>query len=662
MFYFIFRLLFSEALILGFISVLEQGEQLANDRKAWQLQAQSSFGNKQARTLVKARSKSLVNGRRRGHQTQTSLDYLAAQACLGNQNLHPALSTTDLYITNANSSRKISYTKNGSIAPTLSKSSKSHSHSRNDSWSKPAVKMAMSTAALCGYPTTEDEVMMSTGDARAASLEGALKRDGTKVIRLADPVHLPVDHRGPPPISTSPDSSIRLSPSPSNGSDGKMAIALGTPPLRDDQSDSSFHPSHPYAQGGLSFSVPGPSTVTRADRGVGFAGPHPSVNSGVDVSQMPDALARHKLPPHLYLHPYAKGNSRDSYFDKNGLLAQFRSGDETPHQNKMWAQLSPGILREVLPNDIQYSPFTPPPENGLSPVNPILHNSMVPINDTIGVGETLVNAVRRSNEGRTETNDADSDVIPISQADGDERLRNSLSETTIRQPIENDIAPSDGSVALVKLPLTRQNVSSPSKQHSPTSPSSPSDRAAALSPTFTSTSSSPPLTPRHLSSLNDLDGFQDLFYRPSNDIQRTPIEAALPDTPSPPHLSTASWDRVRRNKESGLTSLARQLSQEFDMITQERERSSQHSSIPSPTRQQQRGLVSRQPTIRSLEFVSEEASHPEPVPELDLHAIQAFQPSNSLPEDVESSRASSVIESSVETGMLISMQTFMNLT
>jgi serine/arginine repetitive matrix protein 2 len=625
------------------------------------MQAQSSFGNKQARTLVKARSKSLVNGRRRGHQTQTSLDYLAAQACLGNQNLHPSLSTNDLYTTNANPTRKTSYSRNASYAPTtLSRPSKSHS--RNDSWSKPAVKMAMSTAAICGFPGTEDDVIvMDTGDARAASLEGALKRDGTKVIRLADPVHLPVDHRGSPPINTSPESSIRLSPTPStNGSDRRVAIALGTPPLRDDQSDSYFHPSHPYAQGGLSFSVPGPSTQTRIDRGVGFAGPHPSINSGVDVSQIPDTLARHKLPPHLYLHPYAKGPgpSRDSYFDQNGLLAHFRSGDETPHQNKMWAQLSPGILREVLPNDIQYSPFTPPPppENSISPVSANLRDSMVQINDTIGVGETLANAesVRRSHGTGTGTNDDDSDIIPVSQVDGDERLQNGLSGRTIRQPIEHNLLVALSEVsedALVKPSLTSQIVSShPLKQHSPTSPS-PLDHAVATSPTFTSSSSSPPLTPGRLGSLNDLDGFQDLFYRPSNDIQRTPIEAALPDTPSPPHL--ASWDRVRRNKaESGLTSLARQLSQEFELITQERERTSQHSS---PILQQQRGAtaISRQPTVRSLNFVSEEAtSHSKPVSELDLHhTIQAFQPSDSLPEDVESSRTSSVIESSDETSM-----------
>ena len=606
---------------MGSISVLEQGEQLANDRRAWQLQAQKSLGNKQGRTIIKARSKSLTNGRRRGHQPQSSLDYLAAQACLGNQNLHPSLSTTDLYATNGSSSRKSSHSKNTSV----SKSSKSHS--RNDSWSKPAMKMAMSTAAICGFPAMEDDVVvLDPGDTRGASLEGAIKGDGTKVIRLADPVHLPVDHRGPPPINTSPDSSIKLSPSPSNGSDQMMAIALGSPSFREDQSDLSFHPSHPYAQGGLSFSVPGPSAESRIDRGVEFAGPHPSINSGVDISQIPDNLARHKLPPHLYLHPYAQGSPRDSYFDRSSLLAQPRS--DTPHQSKMWAQVSPGVVREVLPHDIQYSPFTPPPEDTMSPFNASLRNSIAQINDTMGLDETLANAegVRRSDSSSTGTNDADAD------GDGDKQSENSLL-------LPEDLQP------LLKQSLSNQNVSSHLKQQSPTPPLL-SDRAVTTSPTATSTSSSPPLTPCRLGSLNDLEGFQDLFYRPSNELQRTP-EAALPDTPSPPHLSTVSWDRVRRK--SGLTSLARQLSQEFDLIT----RSSQHSSIQSPARQQ-RGTVSRQPTVRSLKLISEEASHPEPIPELDQHAIQAFQPSGSLPEDVESSRASSVIEgadSSDETGM-----------
>ena len=53
--------------------------------------------------------------------------------------------------------------------------------------------------------------------------------------------------------------------------------------LEDDQSDLSYHPSHPYAQGGLSFSAAGASRS--------FSGPHPSVNSDIDISQISDTLS-----------------------------------------------------------------------------------------------------------------------------------------------------------------------------------------------------------------------------------------------------------------------------------------------------------------------------------------------------------------------------------
>lgn len=616
-----FILFYLEMLILSFVSVLEQGQQLADERKAWQSHAQKSFGNKQARNLGRARSKSLVqNGRRREHQVQTSIDYLAAQACLGDQSINPILSATDLNTTNASSSRRGSHSQNNSLDKTRKKSSNiSHSrtHSRADSWSKSAVKVAKSSVVICGFSQSEDEVVvLREGDVRAASLEGALRGDKTRVIRLADPVHIPID-RGLP-IDLSLNSSPRVTPSPpplSNSSHQGVGIALGTPPLEDDQSDLSYYPSHPYAQGGLSFS----------SRGANFAGPHPSIKSDVDTSQISDTLARHKLPPHFHLHPYAQGSTRDSYLDQSGLVAQYRS--ETPRQTKMWAQLSPGVLREVLPDDFQYSPYTPRKET-----SPAANSSeSLQIIDTIGVGETLVNAACFGANG-VGTEDADNDATPISQVDGDKDLHIALPEfgsrtRTIRQPIEYSSALSKDLDILPKPPATQVA--------SLDTPQLLSDNAVSNS-SASSTSSSPPLTPCRLGSLNDLDNFQDLFYRPNNDLQRSHNEAALPDTPSPPYISTNAWsNKVQRPKtESSLTSLARQLSQEFDLITREQVKSSssQHSSL-SPRQQ------SRRPTAGSLEFVFEEASQLG----AEVHS-HAFQPSDSLPEDVESSRASSLME------------------
>jgi len=47
---------------------------------------------------------------------------------------------------------------------------------RGDSWSKSATKVAQSTAAICGFSVSEDEVLvMKEGGLRAASLEGAIR-------------------------------------------------------------------------------------------------------------------------------------------------------------------------------------------------------------------------------------------------------------------------------------------------------------------------------------------------------------------------------------------------------------------------------------------------------------------------------------------------------
>lgn len=630
-------------------NVLEQGQLLDIERKAWQTQAQRSFANKRSRSLSKTRSKSLTqSGRHRGHHTQTSMEYLAAQACLGTQNLSPTVPTMEFNMiippADTTTSRKGSHSHNTSIGKTTSKSSKSHSrtHSRGDSWSRSAVKMAKSVA-ICGYSESEDEVtVLKEGDLRGASLEGALKRDGTRVIRLADPVYIPVD-RGLP-INRSPDNSTRPTPSPSDNGDQRVGIALGTPPLVDDQRDSFYLPSHPYTQGGLSFSTPGPSSSQTR-----IAGPHPSVNAGVDIPQISGNIARRKLPPHL-LHPYAQhGSVRDSYLDQNGLFAQYRSSDETPQQMKMWAQLSPGVLQEILPSDFQYSPYTTEEAVNMSPIS---ISSSVHINDTIGVGEMLVGNAAPAAAAHFRTSEdsgiGNSDsVVAKPQVESENQSQTISPPRTIRKPFEYNVAPppppsEDSSKALQqqqqqKSTFTNRVLSaSPERQRAPT---------PVVDSIGTSTSSSPHLI-QHLGSPNDLESFQDLFYRPNDN--HPPDEAAFPDTPSPP---TAAWNRDMQQKhrtESGLTSLARELNQEFELMALERERTTSGSQYDSTSSRQYSSGVSRRPTEGSLQFVFEEAEagslSGSSLSGFERPAIHAFYPSNTLPEDVESSRASSVIE------------------
>ncbi|KAF8957848.1 hypothetical protein BDZ97DRAFT_1844340 [Flammula alnicola] len=638
--------------------VLRDGEMLDAQRKAWQIQAEKSFGNKRSRSISRTRSKSLTQKARRGghHHHQSSMEYIAAQACLGTQNLTPTIVPARMNMsfsdsnTITSSSGKGSHSHSNSLVKSLNtKSSKSHSrtHSRNDSWSKSALKMAKSTV-ICGFPAVDDA--SPRGPNRFVDLEGALRSHGTKVIRLADPAHLPVD-RGLPihpsaSASTNQYNAPRKTPSPAFSaiSESKVGIALGTPPEEDSDAGVNYIPSHPYAQGGLSFSNAPPAPEHRH---VDFAGPHPSINTSSKVPQISEILARHKLPPHMVLHPYAQQTSnRDSYLDANGLIGQYRSEDGTPHPSKMWAQLSPGVVREILPHDLQYSPFMP--ENGQDSLSPS-NRHPISINDTVGVGETLVNAARfrgsqDSGLGTSESHANSSQkhhqqpkvAPPAWNQETEEDSHPSLFDSS--RPMEVTRKPSDRSMNHPTFSSELEYLPVPSFDR----------QQGNSSPGVTSEDSSPPQSLRPLGSPHDLESFQDLFYRPNiNGSQRTPNEAALPETPSPPHRSSIPWDINMRNRrtDSSLTSLARQLTDEFEQMALEQERtSSQYSQSATSSSRQQSSLM-RRPTEGSLQFVFEEMRVSESPPAASMaDPIHAFKPSETLPEDVLSSRASSFIE------------------
>ena len=681
----------------------------------------------------------------RGHHHQSSMEYIAARACLGSQGV---VMTPTIAAPKRNASFSDGNTSTGthshsnSLAKTLTKSTKStksHSrtHSRNDSWSKNAIKMAKATI-ICGFPNSAGGVgaipdtsssIIGTGPYRGPpDLEGALKRDGTKVIRLADPAHLPIDRGGPPPPVSGASTSVghanytylRKTPSPSGShsiSESKVGVAIGTPPDEEnanaDGDYANYVPSHPYAQGGLSFSTGG------AGAGAGeahqpsqnrkhgeFAGAHLSLAhpASVKVPPISEILARHKLSPHMAAlhmpHPYAQARSqagapRDSYIDANGLVGQHRSDDSTPHTTKMWAQLSPGVVREILPGDLQYSPYLE--EGG-------------------GAGHSGSEGKEKDSSGNgAEVRDDDND-------DGDAKDRRTLNirdtvgvgETLVRAgEMGDNLLPELGGVRSRKrngvqlFPSRSVDLGKPHQQpmekldmsqiveYAPKERPTLAENSRLKSNSFdVSSSSSTPHSPLLLGSPNDLETFKDLFYRPTNtrSIQRTQNEPALPETPSPPHHisnsaggSNISWDIQRRTGSSSLTNLARQLTDEFEQIAMERERertSSQYSNgnasflyedqrvLPSgvSSRQQSRGSsisggtgagvggLVRRPTAEggNLEFVFEEVIPMSSSPTSDREGlgleladpIHAFKPSDTLPEDVQSSRASSFIESS----------------
>jgi len=168
---------------------------------------------------------------------------------------------------------------------------------------------------------------------------------------------------------------------------------------------------------------------------------------------------------------------------------------------------------------------------------------------------------------------------------------------------------------------------------------------SSSSPVQESAASSPPRSPPPIGSVDDLDEFRDLFYKP-NLTDEVLNNLGRPTSSRHPSVTwdLASTTRTQRTRTgSGLTSLARQLSQEFEELRAIRQGGS--GSVDSES---SISRFSRFPTENDIQFIFADSRSEilraaiEPVrSQLPPEAMSAFHPSSHLPEDVVSSRASS---------------------
>lgn len=628
-------------------------------RKEWQSKAAQSFQNKRTRTISRARSKSLTQKRGKDDPPPSNMDFLAARACLGNQLLTPVIAPYDPPFLQANSNGsgsvgKISHSHSSSLAKTASKSSKSQTHSRNDSWSRSALRVAKSaTCGLTGTDISPDGFIDFSTERLpplGGGIESALKREGTRVIRLPDPSQINVDNLGLSPDATPLTSN---SPTPSGTgtwmSDVRVGIALTTPPLLDNATDldTMRFPAHPYAQGGMyaySNYVPAsrPPERENEQRSIAEHAPSRPLDS-IQQEKNFDPNTDDRLPLPVMSHPYAQySSSRESYLSDERIVSHPRTDSDIPPPAKMWAQWSPGVVREVLPGEIQYSPFMS--ENGDEDMEASARNSRT-ILDTVGVGETLAYAVRpRASKDSGLGTSEDHAILEPNQPQRVPVKR------SYRQPVQYDTTRPLYLPQAARKPSDPQSAhtfaSSPLMHSSTPPPDLPRNESAwsneVYVPRTTSTSPespSPPISPHPLGNPDDLENFYDLFYRPNS--------KPAPARQSSGSSSASPSGSHRRRAGSGLTSLARQLNEEFEQMTNEREGSqySRSSTMDLP------GSISRRPTDSTLEFVFEETSQPASLSStggvslIGRSTISAFHPSPVyIPEDVESSRASSPLE------------------
>jgi len=681
--------------------VLSEGRLLDEERQAWQTLAVNSFGNKRSRSLSRTRTKSLTRKgrstmRRKERDTgadesdgqvgeyerggQSSFEYLAAQACLGNQTLsatfiQPSPNADDTKASGVHSHSN-SYSTN---ARTTTKSSKSlpKPHSRNNSSGNSGVNAGrISVSKLCGSMGLDMDLDSDHGERAnlvshttthcanvrmAPDLEDALRRHGTKVIRLADPAHIPVDEGTPisQPVSPNPlgTQNQRKTPSPdlsvsnlSAISHSKVGIAIGTPPEEAGGASpviipagpmavsASYMPSHPYAQGSLSFG---------RERPIESCDP-PGISSS-KVPPLTEILARFKVPSHPYALSSGKTGqeqsiqpssqvgidvTRDSYLSANGLVGHFRS-DDRPDPSRMWAQLSPDVVREILPGDLQYSPYNSVLK-GIEKLEGTKNSGhrrederMKSIHDTAGVAEALLSATTYERDGKVLHEKHKDDDRIIEQVDIPETMHPNETDLLIALSDlrKHSHAPSPHTISSSRLGGVAKSASTRSGSLDDLETASHSPTSGSPSPGF-----------RVLGSPNDLDSYQDLFYQPSTtNIQDSP---ASPDgTPN-----VMSWDAAVRNRRTGssLTSLARQLGEEYEALASVD--ANRVSGMPLlGARSHHSGLSSE----GNLQFVLEEMAPADSLHGTPNETVHVFKSAN-LPEDVYSLQASSITDGNGE--------------
>ncbi len=201
----------------------------------------------------------------------------------------------------------------------------------------------------------------------------------------------------------------------------------------------------------------------------------------------------------------------------NGLVGQYRPGDQMPHEAKMWAQLSPsdGIVHEVLPGDLDHSPSLPDASTSRSP-----NRRTMNIRDTIGLGEMLVNAVNATRFRHAQPREwswHQWKAIGMANRCSPQRQQSDQQEFQSRRQVNIHLGvvqpPSQC------LPL-RHQIRHPS-------------------PSTTSDSYSPQTSPRLVGSPHDLESFQDLFVRPNVSAEQCASHAERGRAAREPTTATA---------------------------------------------------------------------------------------------------------------------------
>ena len=555
----------------------------------WQERATKSLGNKRTRSL--SRSKSLGKTRKPSYQQPPTgtFDFLVERTLLGNQAIPSAIHTR----ANSSTIRTRTVSGEGQITRPLASTlpllrSKSHGHSKSASaihdLPRHRRRGSVSSILRCAKSTATGLCAESNETPTPGVLDPFIEKDNVKAITLSERQQGTTSPQSSVLVSsadqkrTSPDRGFlvpsfrrpRVSPPLSRiqSTDG-VGIAISSPLPPEDLNDEPIPlSSHPYAQGSNSH--------------------HRAPVNSIPLSE----TTSHRQP---IIHPYAIHSAHPAT-----LSPQWVHREQTVSPaRRMFAEIVPGHLREIHPEEIQYSPYI-----GDAPGDPTTSRAMYRPggierksfaatsrrdSDVLRMGDALNLSLARNRQSPSTDSGVGTSEDPHSYRPQPERTVSKRSNTFPLSRVSEVLDVADDSddegpshdqwlEPPAALPQTHSDNSDPtslrtisSGQVNPsvfTGPPTPMRRmeSSGSSPGL-SNDSSPPLTPGQIGRLDDLERFQDLFYNPSTSRPELP-PVSVPATEPEDRRPAISTVNLTRNR-SQLTTLVRQLSEDLNEIRNE---------------------------------------------------------------------------------------------
>ncbi|KAF9648475.1 hypothetical protein BDM02DRAFT_3187132 [Thelephora ganbajun] len=654
--------------IPSLITALADRQNLQNERQMWRECAAKSLGNRRTRSL--SRSKSLGKTQKPSYRQPPAgtFDFLAERTLLGHQAVPSVVHTTVNPFTVPTQSVSRGSQAIRSFGSTFSRlRSKSHGHSnsagtildgpghRRKGSISSVLRRAESTAigprvGVDGTSTPPD------------LLDTFTEQDGTKVITLSDRLW----------GATSPQRVVLISPT--------------TYQNRTSLDRDLLVPSHQRL--GIS---PTPSNQTQSAEGVGIAisSPRPSVEYPNDepiillahpyaqganshhrasVTMAPPPETMHHRQP--IVHPYAIHSVHPATLSPQWV---HREQAVSPAR-RMFAEIAPGHLREIRSEEIQYSPYTedaPRVFTTARAVNrPVVVERQSPNppsrrdSDILRMGDALNSSLVRNRMSSSTDSGIGASEDPHPYGPQPERAASSRSNTfplpqvdELLSAVDEDRDEGPSHIQRLEpptiLPQSDSNDSDPMSQRTTSSgqinppvffgtPTPVRRIESSGSSPGLSNDSSPPLTPRPLGRLDDLERFQDLFYNPSANRPRSPElpPVTVPATESEDWRSATGPVSLTRSR-SQLTTLVRQLSEDLYELRNEEPIPEDDGRLEGPNAKQSREtLVGRSSSNGSPSVLG--TTHPflstlSPQHPLDQPVVSSRQ---NFPEDVESDASS----------------------